>query len=141
MSKIWKTRLLKYGITFAIGGLLVWAMLSTRGYAWSAGDAERYRLLCDAFTVPGLLFAMAGLLTAIGNTGSFTGLSYVLRYLGLSLVPGGRKKQESYYDYAQRKKGKEIHGYGFLMISGCVFLAVAIVFLILFYQVYVPAAV
>ena len=141
MSKVWKVRLWKYGCSFAVGGLIAWAMLSSRNIAFVSEPAERYRILCDAFTVPGIMLVMIGILVWIGNTGSFTGLSYVLRYLGLSLVPGGRKKQESYYDYAERKKGKSIHGYGFLNIAGCVFLAVAVLFLILFYRVYVPTAV
>ena len=98
---------------------------------------EKYRILCDAFTIPGVVLVMLGALMAISNEGALYGISYVLGYAFRILIPAKRHEHEKYYDYVERKKGEgQVKGYGFLFVVGGASLAIAIVFMILFYRLY-----
>ena len=55
--------------------------------------------------------------------------------LEVSLKPF-KKTDESYYDYKTRKSGQRFTGYSFLFFTGLAFLAVALVFLALFFANY-----
>jgi hypothetical protein len=98
---------------------------------------EQYRILCDAFTVPGLLLIIFGSLLWVSNTGALDGLMYAVTTAVRFLIPGGRlKMEEKYGDYVERRREKPVRGYGFLLISGCVTMAISLVFMALFYAVY-----
>ena len=134
MSARTKTRLLKYGITGAVCLGMVALYCGLRDFAGMTA-VERYRALCDGFTIPGLLALCLGGLIWVSNDGFFYGLGYCLRIAGNALIPG-RRKSETYYDYVQRQREKKITGYGFLFLCGGVCMAIAMVFLVLFYRVY-----
>jgi hypothetical protein len=132
-KKITKT-VIKYAITLAIGLGIVYIFYSLRQDSIHTIN-KQYRVLCDAFTVPGLLMIMFGLLIWVSTTGTFDILSYAFAYAFSRLVPGMTYyREEKYYDYVQRKKGQRVKGYSFLFICGFVFLAVAVVFRYLFYN-------
>lgn len=135
MNRDLKNRLRKYILTFFFGGLLAYAYIALRDFS---GEPllEKYRMLCDAFTIPGLLMLMVGLLLLISNEGMFDGLLYALSYAVKTLIPLWGRDHERYYDYVERKREKRVHGYGFLFVSGAVFMVIALVFLILFYSIY-----
>ena len=61
MSRL-KANLLKYGITGGICAALVWLYISQRDFA-AQETMEQYRILCDAFTIPGIIAIMVGLST------------------------------------------------------------------------------
>lgn len=131
MSRELRSVLLKYGITAALAALCVWAFIASHDYA-NAGGLERWKILCDAFTVPGLIFtSFGGLLWASGE-GAFNGVSWIMTNLFKTLVPGLAGTKEAYGDYIARKHGGKITGFGFILHVGLVFLAVAAVFLVLF---------
>ena len=131
-----KSVLLKYGITTLIGAALAAVYLLLRNFTGSEPPAERYRMLCDAFTIPGTLLMLSAALVALANQGSFTGIGYSAKNLFDLLIPGaGLRKHETYGDYYERHQ-KKVTGYGFLLQVGAVFMAVAIVFFILFYHVF-----
>ena len=135
MSKRLRTNLLKYGI-FAIV-VIGFAVFYCNFHDFSQLKlVDRYRVLCDAFLVPGMLSVFVGILLWISNDGFFYGLSYCLDVARKALIPGGRRKREKYYDYVMRKKEKKITGYGFLFISGGVSIAISLVFLMLYYQLH-----
>lgn len=131
---------IKYGISAALTLLLAYAFVSFRVEALSdlarLSDVELYRILCDAFTVPGLLFLMAGLLMTISNAGALDGVGYVVGNAVKMLIPGRAAKMERYKEYLDRKRENRPKGYGFLYVVGGAAMAVALVFLFLFYQVY-----
>ena len=135
MSKKVQTRLLKYGITGGICLCLVAIYCVARDFS-GLELVEKYRTLCDAFTIPGVLSLCVGVLIWASNDGIFYGLGYCLDVARKALIPGGRWKMEKYYDYVMRHREKAITGYGFLFICGIVCMAVAIVFLVLFYRIY-----
>lgn len=102
---------------------------------------EKYRMLCDAFTIPGTLLILFGSLVWVSDLGGFYGIGFVFNYAKKSIthffVPGTLGNTESYYDYIQRKKSEgHLTGYGFLFIVGGITMVIALVFLFLFYQLY-----
>ncbi len=130
-----KGKLLKYGITTAVCLALGAIYCLTRNFT-ELSLVGKYRLLCDAFTIPGILCLCVGALLWVSNDGFFYGLSYCLEIAWKALIPGGRRKMERYYDYVTRKREKKVTGYGFLFVCGGVCMALAIVFLVLFYRLY-----
>lgn len=126
--------MLKYGITAAVGGLMSFAVIYFQRYAEASAEAERYRILADAFTIPGVILIMVAALVWISNNGMFYGLSYVATRAIRALVPMGRtmEKHERYADYVARKREEGgVQGYGFLFWTGVFFMLPAIVFIIL----------
>lgn len=136
MSKSLKA-LLKYGIPTVIGVIVSCIYISSVGGFSALGDMnqkELYMVLCDAVTLPGLMLFFLGALVVLANAGAFDGLGYVLSTAVKMLIPGRALSMESYRDYVTRKREEGNRGYGFLMIVGVGFLAVAFVFLYLYFQ-------
>ena len=134
MSKQARIRLIKYGAAAVFVGIMAYIYIAERDFA-GAALVEKYWILCDAFTIPGILLIMFGSLVWVSNMGALDGIGYALAYLGRSLIPGmGGRTDEKYADYVERKREKPIRGYGFLLISGCITMAVALVFMALFFS-------
>ena len=131
-----KKKLFKYGLAAAFGAALTWLYLSLRSFTGTEPLEDRYRMLCDAFTIPGTVLMLSAALVALSNAGSFTGIGYSVKYMVSHLIPGMGLRQETYADYLERREGKKIRGYGFLLQVGIVFMAVALVYYALFYHVY-----
>lgn len=135
MSKRLRNRLLKYGIFAVVCIAFVLFYCSVWDF-FQMETVERYRTLCDAFTIPGLLALCVGVLLWASNDGLFYGLGYCLEITWRALIPGARRKMERYYDYVMRHKEKQITGYGFLFICGGICMGIALIFMALFYQLY-----
>lgn len=135
MSKCLKSALLRYGITGLVGILLMVMVLGSEDYAHAVTLADRYRILCDAFTVPGAMLLLTGALLLVANAGAFNGIGYALGRLVRVLNPFGNKDDVRYGDYVEQRKTKKHTGFGFIPKTGLAFMAVALVFLALFYQV------
>ncbi len=135
MSKQIKVLLIKYGSCAVFVGLLAYAYIALRDFA-GAELVDQYRMLCDAFTVPGILLLMFGAMIWSLNTGALDGITYAVTFAFRSLIPGGRYRDEKYADYVERQREKRVKGYGFLLISGGAAMAVALIFMALFYTVY-----
>lgn len=136
MSKSVRGKVIKYGISSAFCLVLAAVYVGLRDFQLQT-NMEKYRILCDAFTIPGLVLVMVGALMAVSNEGALYGLGYVVSYAVKILVPGKRHEHERYYEYVQRKKEQgQVKGYGFLFVVGGISLAIAIVFMILFYRLY-----
>ena len=136
MSNRVKVNLIKYGGCALFVAVLAWAYVSLRDFG-GAELVDKYLILCDAFTVPGMLLILAGCLMWASTTGVLDGLSYAVRYAVFSLIPGKRlERDEKYGDYIMRKREKRVKGYGFLFISGLITMVVALVFMALFYSLF-----
>ena len=136
MNEKWKKILLKYGITALVGGLMSYAVIDLHGYSMAQTPAEKYLILADAFTIPGVILMLCAVLVWIANQETFTGLTYAGKRMVRALLPFARKNEphETYYDYLDRKRKEgKVKGYGFLFYVGAVFFAVALVFIYLFY--------
>ncbi len=129
--------LVKYAIAIAIGAGMAFAVLGLRGWSTAATETERIRCLADAFTVPGVILSLVAVLVWLGNEGSFLGITYLGSRIVRALVPMGKtfERHETYRDYVARKREKGgVKGYAFLLWVGLAFLAVAVVFTVLFYR-------
>ena len=137
MSSTLKTRLIKYGISFSVSFGMAWFYVSLRDFQFQP-LMEKYRILCDAFTIPGMVFILLGLLMILSNQGALDGISYAAQYAARLLIPGAltKHKQERYLDYVERKRANRAKGFGFLFVTGVVTMAIALVFMYLFYQLY-----
>lgn len=139
MSKTLRSNLTKYGITLAIGLAIsyVFIVLRIDVQDLPAADPEqRYLVLCDAFTVPGLLMLFFGLMFSLSRQGALDGVGYVAVNALKMLIPGGARKMERYGEYRERRKANRAKGFGFLYVCAILNLAVAAVFMALFYSVF-----
>lgn len=135
MSETRKNGLIKYGLALLVIVAAVWSYVSSFENFTELTPMGKYMVLCDAFTIPGVLLLMIGAMFAVTAAGALDGISYVLEVgLGRLLPSKALKKKEKYFDYVERKKAKRNRGYGFLLISGSGCLAIALVFLILYYN-------
>ena len=136
MSERVKVNLIKYGCSAAFVALFAGTYIASRDFG-TADLVTKYLILCDAFTVPGMLLILFGCLMWASTTGVLDGLGYVMRYAVFSLIPGKRlERDEKYGDYIERKSQNRAKGYGFLFIAGLVTMAVALIFMALFYANY-----
>ncbi len=137
MSDRTKVTLVKYGGTVLLAGILIWIYCSSRNL-FLQSEMERWRILCDAFTLPGLTYIMIGFLIMVANEGFFDMLSYAFsKAVGMFLPGRGFSEDgEKYYDYVQRKRENRAKGFGFLFLVGGVLMAFALLFMFLFYRCY-----
>ena len=133
MSKSAKTKLLRYLVTTTIGLLIAWLYISSR---WVEGLSlsEKYCILCDGFSIPGLLLFLSGVLLWVDYSGGMDTLAYLMSYIPKMLLPGAFGEPEKLYDFVENRRQNRRKGHGFLMMIGLGFLAVAFVFLALFYS-------
>ena len=125
----------KYAVAFVIMGILTFVVLWLRQFGATVSLQERYLDLADAFTIPGVVMIMAGLLVWVTSQGGFDMISYALLRAKDSLIPGSKHSGEQYYDYKVRQDKKRPKGYSFMFISGGIYLVPAIIFNILYYTV------
>ena len=134
MSKQLKSLLIKSGTALVLGLGIALAFYNSRN-----GEAldlvEQYRVLCDAFTIPGLMMILVGLLLWLSGLGALDAIGYLFRYVVQAFVPGVTKVVH-YLDYVEEQREKRAKGYGFLFVAGGILMVVAIVYLVLFYGVY-----
>ena len=139
MSSEQRSRLLRYGLTSVLGLAVTYFYVSSRLDLTDLKNVELvdlYRTLCDGFTVPGMLLLMFACLLSISGTGALDGVAYVTSYAIKMLIPGRKDRMERYYDYVERKRAKRVKGFGFLYIVGGAFMAIALIFMALFYSIY-----
>lgn len=134
MSKAFKSLLIKSVVALVLGLGVAFAYYSSRSED-VVGLVEQYRVLCDAFTIPGLMMILVGLLLWLSGLGALDAIGYLFRYVIQAFVPGVTKVSH-YLDYVEEKRESRAKGYGFLFIAGGILMAVAIVYLVLFYGVY-----
>lgn len=135
MSERAKSNLLKYGISIGVCLLLAVVYLIFADFLNEELTLkDQLRILCDAFTLPGMLCVFGGVLVWLGNEGTFDGIGYVLSYAFHALLPGSLNKRESYKEYLERKSGKRTTGYGFIFVVGLVCMVLAFLFLALFHM-------
>ena len=131
VKKYW----LRYTIAIAVGVFLCLTYLQTHEFAVAETLKDRYRLLCDAFTIPGALLLLSGLLMFCTGQGALDGITYSMGMFLRAIIPFSKLNNEKYYEYVERKNQKRVRGYSFLFVCGALFAVVAAVFFVLFYSV------
>lgn len=120
-------------ITGAIGLLMSLLFLLSKGTFSQTDAAQRYRDLSDACFITGaIMLGVAGLQFVAGN-GIFDMINFgVLKVLSLVRSDSYRAEQpRTYYDYLQSKAGRNKGGLAGLLIIGGLFVALALLFVLL----------
>ena len=119
----------------SVGAVVTWWYINSR---WSVDLplVEQYRVLCDGFTIPGILMVLFALLFSLNNVGALDTIAYLMSFLPRMIAPGAFGEPQKLIDYVEERRGKRTKGYGFLYIVGFIFLGIAIAFLFLFYSVF-----
>ncbi len=132
----WWVTLIIFVAEFAAATGLFFATLLIRNFFEQKFPKETtYRYLADAFTIPGVVFILIGVLVILVSQGAFNGIGYAMRHLGRMLFPFFIRKDITYYEYLQnRKAARKTVSYLSFLIVGSVFLIGAVIFIILFYQ-------
>ena len=101
--------------------------------------AEIYKILCDAFFVPGILFTCLGVIIEVSNSGFFNIFSYSMRLFFDSFTKSRtfRSEYETYFDYTVMKTNKEKVTTSYILFTGLLFIGIGVIFNLLFYKVYV----
>ena len=127
---------IKYAITYIVALGVFFLTLYLRNFFISdLGKAEYYRVLSDAFTIPGIMFISLSILAFVSKKGAFTGLVYALRHVGRMLLPFIIKNDLSYAEYLEAREHRK--GLSIVLcffIVGITFLIGAVVCIIIFYQ-------
>lgn len=125
-----------YIISVIVGAVIV-ALVCVRRELWEKETAQAvFRVLCDAAFAAGAILTGFGLLSWISYNGNFDMLRYSVQ-LGIGMFRGKEKREElgkDFYEYQQKREGKRKKGFAPLLLVGGAYLLLAVVFLILFYQ-------
>lgn len=136
MKPVIRGMVFKYGISSGLVAFLMWIYLSGRDF-FGAPLLEKYRMLCDAFFIPGILFLMVACLVWASTKGAMDGISFLAQNFIRAIIPGARARTpQKYYDYLQERKDKrkKTASYRFLWIVGGFCMGLSIIFMILFYS-------
>ena len=124
-----KAILKKYLACFCVGVAITLFILALKGFSMEIG------VLCDAFTTAGLLLILVAGLMFVSGEGVFLGIGYALGRAVRVFIPTVGRKEESYAKYRERKMEKpKPKGQGCIFFTGLFFFAIAIIFLIIWYQ-------
>ena len=122
----------KYVGAFAIMGAVTGIILVLREHSAAENLAEKYYNLADAFTIPSVIMLMVGALVWVSSQGTFDMLGYGFKKAKDAFIPSPKYTHEKFYDYKMRLDKKRAKGYGFMFISGGIYLIPAIVFNVLY---------
>lgn len=128
--------MIKYLICFGIASLITVAVFGIEGF-FTDNFAINLQILSDGFMVSGILLLLfAGLLFA-GSRGALIGIGFIMRNVILTwFVPMGRKQQEMYGDYRERKIAEiKKNNTSALWVVGLVFFLVGLVFMIAWWKI------
>ena len=92
-------------------------------------------ILCDSFFVPGVVLLGFGLLVVASNGGTFDMLIYgTKKFFNMFRKNPSARLQETFYDYRTAKSENKM-SFLHLIVVGLVFIAISIIFLLLWYEV------
>lgn len=124
----------KYIVATIIGLIMVLLVCWLKDFSFDMESHKIYRILCDATFFASVFLIGFGLMLSISNFGLFTAVSYSMKKFFIVFTRNfdeKRKNMPSYYEYRAVKLEKDVSG-AFLYIPGVIFLAVSIIFLMLY---------
>ena len=130
---------IKYLATIGGAMLMCLIVIWLRDLGSEENLAQRYRILADAFSVPGVILMCFSGIMWVSSDGFFDSLGYAFSRVGGMFIPFIKTKHETYYDYKQRKKEKrKKEGFWYLFFVGFGFVLISVVFVVLYEMTYVP---
>ncbi len=104
-----KNNWIKYLVQTVIALMLSLIIMNLRGaFDSEAAAADRFKAVCDGFSVTAMLYISFGILMWVSTTGFFDIFGYAFRKGAHAIIPGMGldKSNKSYYDYKQDKMDK-----------------------------------
>lgn len=128
---------LKYYVQIAVGLLLAFFVMVTRGLFTAEKVSDVIMYIGDGFTVAGVLYLGVGALIWISSTGFFDIFGFAVKKAAHAIVPGMIDNIDgNYYEYkVQMTEKRKAFFHYFTLILGLVFLAISAIFLFIWYQV------
>lgn len=122
---------IKYFVTVGIGLLIALAVALSKNLFAQTNIRLIYAILSDSFLTAGVLVTGFGLLLFVTNEGVFDGLKYGFKVLAQMFKKHPTPVKETYYDY-RTARGRSKVSFGYIVICGAAFLAICILFIILY---------
>ena len=122
----------RYLIASAIGIAIAVGVFIARGGFEYTETVHVLQAFCDACFVPGILLMGFGALLFCADDGLFDMLNYgVMKVINLTRSEKRRNAfPKTFYDFRKMKSENRNGGFGYLLIVGGVFMALAVMFLI-----------
>ena len=131
-----KKTVTKYLVTIGVAALATLLVIWLRDLSAEHDLAQRYRILADAFCVPGVILMCFSGIMWVSADGFFDSLGYAFSRIGGMFMPAYKVKHETYFDYKQRKNDKRAEKEGgsfwFLFFVGLGYVLVSVVFTVLY---------
>ena len=125
----------RYAIAAAVGAILVLIMVGTRGIFAEDRTQEVMRLLSDACFATGVVLTAMGVILFASNGGLFDMLAFSMILLfGVFKRNVSERKYKDFYEYREAKKGRK-RSVAYLLLVGLCYIAIAGLFLALYYKV------
>lgn len=129
-------KFLQYLITALVGAVIVVAVVSAQKIWAQDGVTAKMGTLSDAFFAAGIFIGCIGLLVFVSDRGAFDMLKYaVIMFISKFKRDVTKRKYKDYNEYRAARSERENKPIAFMLIVGAAFLAVALVFLILYFQI------
>ena len=128
---------IKYAVAALIGLVIAGCYIFASNVFKQQDATEVMKILCDGFSIGGLLLLLAGLLTFCNKNGVFDGLGYSFEFIFVTKNWSTKRKFEdrrSFADYKEEKAKKRSTSW-FLVIVGGAEVIIALIFLGLYYLV------
>lgn len=123
----------KYLITAVVGLLLVGAIVWSKDLFAQTAPVAVFHILCDAFFAVGVVIFAAGVLVFSSNEGTFDIFVYGVSSFVDIFRKKSQKKYNTFYDYRESREDLKLP-FGFLMLTGAVFIAVSLVMLYFYHS-------
>lgn len=129
-----KSTVLQYVISVLVGVCISVGVMSARNVFTEDDPTQVMAILSDGFFVAGVVLSCVGLIIFVGNGGVFDMLSYSVILFFSLFRKNLERKYKDFYEYREAKKGKK-RSLAFLLIVGLFYIALAALFLILYYTI------
>lgn len=129
-----KGLLWRYAIALIVEIGLLFAYFGLVNLFQTDETKEIYRLISNGFSCMGLIALGVGLLIYFSTMGAYNFLSFTALKIASKFVHSMPIATMSYGDYVESKKKSDAR-FGYLIITGSLFLLVGIIFLCLFYTI------
>lgn len=126
---------MKYVMASVTGLILSFAIMYWRGITLAETTQEIMQAVSDGFFVVGFLYVAFGLLFVAAHAGTLDIITYGFRSVIWLFTPFAKNRDEGgYYEYKMKKKEKRKGVPYFLIWVGLVFVALSVLFLVLYYK-------
>lgn len=137
MEKEKRSLLIKYGICFGVASLITVGVFWIRDF-FTDDIGVNIQILSDGFFVSGILLLMFAGMMFISSEGALLGVGFALRGVIQVFVPTVGQKHETYAQYRDRKLAEKNAKntnvpYACILVVGLIFLAVSIIFTVIWY--------